>query len=585
MFTIIFISLLFLVIYNHILYPLILKLIPERQNEEFKPVSKTNKDPVAMVVTAYNEDKFIEAKIKNFKNLNYKNKHLFVFNDGSKDKTFNILKKYRNDKNITIVNKAKNQGKIDSINSYIEDFSKNFKYTVFSDASSYLNENFVESMIAYFKKSNDVSVVSSAYYPHKDSKDVKYWNYQRILKSKEELMGGVLGVHGAGYMIKNSYLKKLQVNTINDDFLIPSKTLNLGGKVLYSNIPSYELENDQSNDLNYKRRIRIGAGNLQQVFRCSYLLNFVKNPLVAINFFSMKVLRTFMPFILFSIIALLPFVENKAVAQISSVILFLATIYTLTLSLIPKLQNVRILNIGYYILKSYYYSGVGGCYYIISKRIKGWYNPIYSKRVIFVKKLFDITAATILLVLSFPILLIGMIALKVENFNAPIFFKQQRVGIIKNGNTHLFEVIKLRTMIVDAEKETGAVFAQKNDARITKVGKILRKSRIDEIPQFFNVIMGDMSIVGPRPERPEIMEKLKKDFPYFYKRTENVKPGITGLAQVKVGYNQSLKDMEEKYKVDREYTTKSNESIFNTLYQDIKIMFSTIGVVLSMKGM
>lgn len=584
MITLIFTILFILVVYNHIVYPLILKKIKVESNQKIKEVFSDDKRKVAVVVSAYNEEKFIENKIMDFKKLNFKNKHLFVFNDASTDKTSEILGKYLKDADITIINKETNKGKVNSINHYINVFSKNYDYTVFTDVSSSFESDFIEKTLSHFSKKENISVVSSAYYPHENSKDMKYWLFQRELKKKEEQMGNVIGVHGSGYMIKNTFLNPLPINTINDDFVLPSKTIINGGKVIYSDVPTYELENDNANELNYVRRIRIGAGNIQQTFSCWKLLNVFERPLTAINFFSMKVLRSLMPVILMTMVLLVPFVENILISKIATIGLAFVVGYILLFNFLESIQNSKLASLPYYILKSYYYSGIGIFYFLIAKRIKGWYEPMFSRRISFFKRFFDFTTALFLLILSLPILIIAVIALKIEDMNAPIFFKQKRVGIIKENGQQLFEVIKLRTMIVDAEKGTGAVFATRGDPRITKVGRFLRKSRIDEIPQFFNVILGDMSLVGPRPERPEIMSELKKDLPDFYKRTEYTKPGITGLAQVRIGYNETLADLSEKYKIDQEYKKLSNESIFDNIYQDIKIMLFTVLIVVSMKG-
>jgi exopolysaccharide biosynthesis polyprenyl glycosylphosphotransferase len=154
----------------------------------------------------------------------------------------------------------------------------------------------------------------------------------------------------------------------------------------------------------------------------------------------------------------------------------------------------------------------------------------------------------------------------------PVFFRQERVG----KGEQPFTLIKFRTMRNDAEKN-GAVWACKDDPRVTKVGHILRKTRLDEIPQLFNVLKGDMSFVGPRPERPEFVETLKEKIPYYSKR-HFVKPGVTGWAQVRYPYGASVEDSLEKLRYDLYYI--KNFSIF----LDILIILETIKVVLFGRG-
>lgn len=152
-------------------------------------------------------------------------------------------------------------------------------------------------------------------------------------------------------------------------------------------------------------------------------------------------------------------------------------------------------------------------------------HNIYFK----MKRLFDILFSVIGLIITLPVILIFSILIKLET-TGPAFFFQERVGL----NGRYFKVIKLRSMRIDAEKN-GAQWAAKNDPRVTKVGSFIRKTRIDELPQLWNVLIGDMSLVGPRPERPMFTAKFNEEIPGFIKRL-TVKPGLTGWAQINGGY-------------------------------------------------
>ncbi|MGQ9798995.1 MAG: sugar transferase, partial [Ignavibacterium sp.] len=188
------------------------------------------------------------------------------------------------------------------------------------------------------------------------------------------------------------------------------------------------------------------------------------------------------------------------------------------------------------------------------------------------KRLLDIVVSIVILLVSLPVTLLTAIAIKLDS-EGPVFFTQERMGM----NGKIFKMIKFRSMRKDAEKLTGPVWSQKNDPRVTRVGKIIRKLRIDEIPQFINVLKGDMSVVGPRPERPFFVEKLSQEIPY-YKRRLKVRPGITGWAQVKHKYDESIEDVKIKLRYDLFYI--ENMSI----RMDLKILFRTIFVVLFGKG-
>lgn len=158
------------------------------------------------------------------------------------------------------------------------------------------------------------------------------------------------------------------------------------------------------------------------------------------------------------------------------------------------------------------------------------------------KRTLDVFFSVVGLLLTVPLYPFIAAAIVLES-PGPIFFRQRRAGQLLNSSHgqrlrfHEFMMLKFRTMRPDAEKLSGPMLAEESDPRITKVGRILRKTRLDELPQFWNVLAGDMSLIGPRPERPELMQDLALAIPYFEERMHAIKPGITGLAQISLGYS------------------------------------------------
>jgi sugar transferase (PEP-CTERM system associated) len=189
------------------------------------------------------------------------------------------------------------------------------------------------------------------------------------------------------------------------------------------------------------------------------------------------------------------------------------------------------------------------------------------------KRTFDIVASLLILAITWPFMLMAIIGIKLEDgFGAPIIYRQVRVGFLGAP----FSVLKFRSMTVDAEKN-GAQWASKNDARVTRMGSFMRVTRIDELPQILNVLKGDMSFVGPRPERPEFVENLTEQITN-YKERHAVKPGITGWAQVCYPYGASLKDSIQKQEFDLFYIKN------HTMFLDVLILCQTAEVVLFGKG-
>ncbi len=192
------------------------------------------------------------------------------------------------------------------------------------------------------------------------------------------------------------------------------------------------------------------------------------------------------------------------------------------------------------------------------------------KRVL--KRAFDVAASGAVLLLAWPIMLVTALLIHLED-QGPIFYRQERVG--EDG--HTFKLIKFRSMRIDAEGNGVPQWAKQNDDRVTRTGRIIRKIRVDELPQVFNVLKGEMSFVGPRPERPYFVNQLNRSVPYYACR-HAVKPGITGWAQVRYPYGASVEDAVQKLQYDLYYVKN------NSLFLDVIILFQTLRVLVSTDG-
>ena len=202
----------------------------------------------------------------------------------------------------------------------------------------------------------------------------------------------------------------------------------------------------------------------------------------------------------------------------------------------------------------------------------------------------NVVVATIAMVVTLPLWLLIGIAIKLTS-RGPVFYSQTRVGLDQRGllptrsdsrrradiGGKPFTILKFRTMTIDAEQHGEAVWAQANDQRVTAIGGFLRSCRLDELPQLINVIRGDMNLVGPRPERPQLFTELRAQIP-DYQHRQRVPPGITGHAQVHLQYDTSVEDVKRKVEHDMEYIAQ------RSVWEDLKIMLKTIPVMLFRKG-
>jgi len=195
-----------------------------------------------------------------------------------------------------------------------------------------------------------------------------------------------------------------------------------------------------------------------------------------------------------------------------------------------------------------------------------------SRLLLFSRRVVSLLASIALLFLLSPILLVVALLIKIDS-PGPVFYRQERVG--KGGK--IFRIIKFRSMRQDAEGESGPRWATENDPRVTRLGRILRKSRLDEVPQLINVLKGDLNLVGPRPERPAFVERLEKAIPYYSIR-HTVRPGLTGWAQVEFAYCGTIEESKEKLQYDLFYIKNMSVKL------DLLILFKTVKIVLLGRG-
>lgn len=204
------------------------------------------------------------------------------------------------------------------------------------------------------------------------------------------------------------------------------------------------------------------------------------------------------------------------------------------------------------------------------------------RHVVVLKRLFDLAVASLALLLTLPLWPLIALAVRLDS-PGPVIFRQRRVGRADAGRVVLFEMLKFRSMRQDAEARSGAVWATRGDPRVTRVGRFLRRTRLDEIPQLLNVLRGDMAIVGPRPERPGFYGRLDAAVPFFADRTAGLRPGITGLAQVHQGYDASIEDVRRKVAWDHAYALRCAD-LGGWIATDLGVALRTLAVMAGGEG-
>ncbi len=581
--------------YHHAGYPLLLKLLRKPTGTPSLPEGAAL-PAMTIVMPAYEEEAQIAAKIRNIGALDYPAGllHLVIACDGCTDATAEIARATLAEAGCAhlsaeVIEHTENRGKVALLNETIAQVRN--EIVVLSDVSAMLPEDALIRAAAHFANPH-LGAVGGTYRLMQASSagEGTYWKMQLGVKRGEAALGAPLGLHGAFYAFRRIAWAALPRDTINDDFILPMQIYARGWKVAYDEqIVALEAERDDTAS-DMRRRKRIAAGNVQQLMRLLPLLH-PRHGGVAFAFASGKALRVIMPFLI--VIGLL---GSLALADGSALFTALAAMQVLGLmaaaggALLGE-RAPKPLALAHYLVGGHLASMAGVWRYVSGKARRPWQRASITPMsafmhlpvsVAFAKRALDIVVALTGLIVTAPLFPLLALAIKLDS-PGPVIFRQMRVGRALADRTELFYMMKLRSMRADAEARSGAVWATKRDPRITRVGLFLRKTRLDEIPQLLNVLKGDMSIVGPRPERPGFYGKLELAIPFFADRTVGLRPGITGLAQVNQGYDTNLDDVRRKVTFDHAYAMRL-ASPLSWLRSDFGIMAKTFTVMAMGRG-
>ncbi|CAH0534501.1 hypothetical protein VST7929_02444 [Vibrio stylophorae] len=592
--------LLILVCYHHLIYLpwMIHQGRKLRLSEEalYQPACD-NQNPdsfpyISVIIPAYNEAALIEQKLANLLIQDYPANRwqILIGCDGCLDETPVLAQQWKpkfEQANIHFEVHVwrDNEGKSARLNQLLAMAQQKSDLLVSSDVSALLSQDALRQG-AQMMSNIEIGAITSHYLLADGTEgEQSYWQMQNHIRHAESELGSVMGCTGAFLMIRSPLFIPLPSDTINDDFMLPMQVLKQGYQIVLSpNINAVEI-NPNTPQQELTRRQRISAGNLQQLIRCNFLLN-PKNSKLAWLFWSGKGLRTLMPFIL-CLIVLIATIQAIAGQLFAQALLTMgASVFLYACLPLAHIKAPKAKAIHYFVF-GYLYALIGMMRFLLGQFRHGWRPPqelsqYQSRATLICKRSADIGIALLTLCLSAPIWCLVALLVKASS-TGPIFYRQLRVGEISQSQAKLFYIIKFRSMYQDAEAQSGAVWAQKNDPRITPVGRFLRKTRLDELPQCLNVLRGEMSIVGPRPERPEFCRKLQNALPFYIERTAGLKPGITGLAQVNHGYDQDLDDVRQKLNWDHAYGAALS-SPWNWLKMDLGILCKTIAIVILGRG-
>ncbi|TKB57294.1 sugar transferase [Ferrimonas aestuarii] len=557
-------------------------LAPERPNQR-RPEPWRKRHTIEVMIPCFNEARALGFKLNNLLKTEYCPKHLTVsvLLDGCDDDSPKVAADFRRrfaqrGIRFQVFNHQQNRGKIHRLNQHIARAKKRAQLVVLSDCSALLSHDALDHVDYAFDDPN-LGGLCGHYFHGTDVRLKPHW--QRLNKNRmgESALGAVIGGTGAAMALRSCWTQALDSNCINDDFELLMAMTRKGKRTAYEDRFKAIDMAPRSAERIFNQRLRIAAGNVLQLptlFACLPKLGVQAAAAALMG----KGLRAFVPMLLpLWAISFVMLIESLSAGLGMTLVIVGLTAALLSLAMakgkLPWLNWVKAL------------AGacIGSALQMLGVKVlwrRQWMN-YKPKAVAAIKRGLDLSLAAIGLALVLPLFPFIALAIVLDS-KGGVFYKQLRVGARHSDRTELIYVVKFRTMSSDAEK-SGAQWAKAGDCRVTRVGRFLRNTRLDELPQLFQVLTGQMSLVGPRPERPQFCGELEQSLPFYLERTYELKPGLTGLAQVHQSGDTCLEDVKNKLMYDHAYAA-SLTGIGSYLAMEAQILFKTVYVVIAAKG-
>ncbi|MGM0575132.1 MAG: sugar transferase [Myxococcota bacterium] len=590
-----------LVLAPYALYPLAIRLVPKRRRPETtRSDERRGERPlVSVLVPACNEAEHIEDKLRNTFALAWPAERLevVVCDDGSTDDTAARAEAF-GDPRVRLLRNGERRGKAVTLGRLAS--AARGDLLLLTDASAEMAPDAL-AILAAAMEDPEVGLACARYVvqadldePKEENGEASYWRGETHIRKLEAERDMLVAGSGAAYVIRPRLMPTLPADTINDDWVIPLEVRASGHRVAWC--PDARVGDAPTKDLAtmFRRWQRIACGNWQMLWRYRHLFWRGGRLVLPLGRKALKTLGAPMLVVMLAVLvagawtwrALLPVpLAGGAVLTLGALSVFVPD------RGVGRSRVFRLARLGVVAQTAYL---MGMIRFLTGARTGLWARPAARRRddlscpapapasVRFAKRTFDLVASVAALLLLWPVMLAIAVIIKLDS-KGPVLYRQTRLRCDAHGRPVEFPMLKFRSMCEDAEAGGGPVWARKNDARVTRVGRVLRKHRLDELPQFVNILKGEMSLVGPRPERRLIATQLEDRFPGYDDRHLVQRPGITGWAQVQRGYDSSIEAVGEKLAHDLVYIAHLYR-LSTYLKMEALVVVKTFRVLITGKG-